>query len=150
MQSLDCWYYESNGTMTNKSSFDLDFGYGRKGEQLVDELLTGGRTVEVKRDRKWAKTNNLYIETECFFKKIEDWAPSGLGVTEAAYWAFVLEESTLIVPTDALRYAVKEFGREITCNIPPNISKGFLITVDDLMSATRLYKKAMANELATD
>ena len=108
--------------MTNKSSFDLDFGYGRKGEQLVDELLTGGRTVEVKRDRKWAKTNNLYIETECFFKKIEDWAPSGLGVTEASYWAFVLEESTLIVPTDALRYAVKEFGREITCNIPPNHS----------------------------
>jgi hypothetical protein len=34
--------------MTNKSSFDLDFGYGRKGEQLVDELLTGGRTVEVR------------------------------------------------------------------------------------------------------
>ena len=100
--------------MTSKSSFDLDFGYGRKGEQLVDELLTGGRTVEVKRDRKWAKTNNLYIETECFFKKIEDWAPSGLGVTEAAYWAFVLEESTLIVPTDALRWCVKEFGREIT------------------------------------
>jgi hypothetical protein len=136
--------------MTNKSSFDLDFGYGRKGEQLVDELLTGGHTVEVKRDRKWAKTNNLYIETECFFKKIEDWAPSGLGVTEAAYWAFVLEESTLIVPTDALRYAVKEFGREITCNIPPNLSKGFLITVDDLMSATRLYKRAKADELATN
>ena len=134
--------------MTNKSSFDLDFGYGRKGEQLVDELLTGGRTVEVKRDRKWAKTNNLYIETECFFKKIDDWAPSGLGVTEASYWAFVLEESTLIVPTDALRYAVKELGRVIQCNIPPNISKGYLITVDDLMSATRLYKKAMANELA--
>jgi hypothetical protein len=73
-----------------------------------------------------------------------------LGVTEASYWAFVLEESTLIVPTEALRYAVKEFGREITCNIPPNISKGYLITVDDLMSATRLYKKAMANGLATN
>ena len=25
--------------MANKSSFDLDFGYGRKGEQLVDELV---------------------------------------------------------------------------------------------------------------
>ena len=149
MQSLGCWFYESNGTMTNKSSFDLDFGYGRKGEQLVDELLTGGRTVEVKRDRKWAKTNNLYIETECYFKKIEAWAPSGLMVTEAAYWAFVLEESTLIVPIDALKYAVKEFGREIECNIPPNLSKGKLITVDDLMSATRLHKKAKADELAT-
>jgi hypothetical protein len=97
--------------MTNKSSFDLDFGYGRKGEQLVEELLTGGLTVEVKRDRKWAKTGNLYIETECYFKKIEGWAPSGLGVTEAAYWAFVLEGSTVIVPTDALRWGVKEFGR---------------------------------------
>jgi hypothetical protein len=150
MQSLGCWFYESNGTMTNKSSFDLDFGYGRKGEQLVDELLTGGLTVEVKRDRKWAKTGNLYIETECYFKKIEGWAPSGLGVTEAAYWAFVLEGSTVIVPTDALRWGVKEFGRPIECNIPPNISKGFLVTVDDLMSATRLYKKAMADELATN
>ena len=129
--------------MATKSSFDLDFGYGRKGEQLVDELLTGGRTVEVKRDRKWFKTNNLYIETECFFQKVGDWAASGLGVTEASYWAFVLEESTLIIPTNVLRWCVKEFGREITCNIQPNISKGYLITVDDLMSATRLYNKAM-------
>jgi hypothetical protein len=104
-------------------------------------LLTGGRTVEVKRDRKWFKTNNLYIETECFFQKVGDWGASGLGVTEAAYWAFVLQESTLIVPTDVLRYAVKEFGREISCFIPPNQSKGFLITVDDLMTATRKYKE---------
>jgi hypothetical protein len=127
--------------VATKSSFDLDFGFGRKGEQLVDELLTGGRTVEVKRDRKWFKTNNLYIETECYFQKTSAWAASGLGVTEAAYWAFVLQESTLIVPTDALRYAVKEFGREISCFIPPNQSKGFLITVDDLMTATRKYKE---------
>jgi hypothetical protein len=28
--------------MVKNSSFDLDFGYGRKGEQLVEELLTGG------------------------------------------------------------------------------------------------------------
>jgi hypothetical protein len=127
--------------MATKSSFDLDFGFGRKGEQLVDELLTGGRTVEVKRDRKWFKTNNLYIETECYFQKTSAWTASGLGVTEAAYWAFVLQESTLIVPTDVLRYAVKEFGREISCFIPPNQSKGFLITVDDLMTATRKYKE---------
>jgi hypothetical protein len=126
--------------MAKNSSFDLDFGYGRKGEQLVDELLTGGMTVEVKRDRKWFKTNNLYIETECYFLKTKEWASSGLGVTEAAYWAFVLQESTLIVPTDVLRFAVKEFGREITCQIPPNLSKGYLITVDDLMTATRKYK----------
>ena len=33
--------------MAKNSSFDLDFGYGRKGELLVEELLTGGKTVEV-------------------------------------------------------------------------------------------------------
>ena len=62
--------------MAKNSSFDLDFGYGRKGEQLVDELLTGKRTVEVKRDRKWFKTNNLYIETECYFLKTQAWESS--------------------------------------------------------------------------
>ncbi len=63
--------------MVKNSSFDLDFGYGRKGEQLVEELLTGGRTVEVKRDRKWWITNNLYIEVECWFNKSKAWEPSG-------------------------------------------------------------------------
>jgi hypothetical protein len=127
--------------VANLSSFDLDFGYGKQGEQLVEDLLTGGKTVEVKRDRKWYKTNNLYIETECYFVGRGAWAPSGLSVTEAAYWAFVIEQSTFIVPVDVLRFAVKEFGREIECEIPPNLSKGYLITVENLLSATRLCRE---------
>lgn len=126
--------------MAKNSSFDLDFGYGRKGEQLVEELLTEGKKVEVKRDRKWWRTNNLYIEVECYFKKSESWERSGLRVTTAEYWAFVLEKSVLIVPTTALNYAVDNFGREITCEIPPNLSKGYLITVEDLLTATRKLK----------
>jgi hypothetical protein len=126
--------------MTNKSSFDLDFGYGRKGEKLVEELLTGGKTVEVKRDRKWWITNNLYIEVECWFMKSKSWEPSGLMVTTAEYWAFVLERGVIMVPTDHVHYAIKEFGREITCEIPPNWSKGYLITVEDLMAAIRILK----------
>jgi len=77
--------------MVKNSSFDLDFGYGRKGEQLVEALLTEGKTVEVKRDRKWWATNNIYIEVECWFNKSKSWEPSGLMVTTAEYWAFVLE-----------------------------------------------------------
>lgn len=126
--------------MAKNSSFDLDFGYGRKGEKLVEELLTGGKTIEVKRDRKWNKTGNLYIEVECWFLKTESWEPSGLMVTEAAYWAFVLEKGVLMVPTDHVHYAIENFGREITCNIPPNKSKGFLITVDNLLEAMRQLK----------
>jgi hypothetical protein len=126
--------------MTNKSSFDIDFGYGRKGEQLVEELLTGGRTVEVKRDRKWWITNNLYIEVECWFKKSESWEASGLMVTEASHWAFVLEQAVFIIPTHILKKGVLELGREISCEIPPNKSKGYLITVEDLLTMTRKFK----------
>jgi hypothetical protein len=45
-----------------------------------------------------------------------------------------------MVPTSHVLYAIKEFGREITCDIPPNKSKGFLITVDDLLMAMRKLK----------
>jgi len=119
------------------SSFDLDFSYGKGGENLVEQLLTGGKTVEVKRDRKWWSTNNVYIEVECWYLSSQSWEPSGLSVTKADYWAFVLEKGVVMIPTDHLHYAVKNFGRQITCEIPPNRSKGFLITVEDLLTAMR-------------
>jgi hypothetical protein len=43
-------------------------------------------------------------------------------------------------------YAVQEFGREITCDIPPNKSKGYLITVDDLLMAMRKLKNEKAEQ----
>jgi hypothetical protein len=126
--------------MSNLSSFDLDFKFGQYGETLVEELLTDGKTVEVKRDRRWKDTHNVYVETECYFVKRNGWFPSGLMVTEAAYWAFVLEDAVLFIPTDALRYAVKKYGEEISCEIPPNKSKGFLLTVPQILKAVKEYK----------
>jgi hypothetical protein len=125
----------------NKSSFDLDFSYGRDGEKLVEQLLTNGKTVEVKRDRKWHQTNNIYVEIECWYLKSESWELSGLSVTKADYWAFVLEQSVVMVPTDHVWYAIKNFGREITCEIPPNRSKGYLIQVEDLLLTTKTLRK---------
>ena len=124
----------------NLSSFDLDFAFGQYGETLVEELLTNGKTVEVKRDRRWKDTHNVYVETECYFVKRNGWFPSGLEVTEAAYWAFVLEDAVVFIPTDALKYAVTKYGEEITCNIPPNKSKGFLLTVPQILKAVKEYK----------
>ena len=122
------------------SSCDLDFSYGRVGESLVDELLTGGKTVEVKRDRRWHQTNNVYIEVECWYNNSDSWEPSGLSVSQASYWAFVLESSVHIVLTEVLRSAVAKYGREITCEIPPNKSKGYLITIENLLSETKEHR----------
>ena len=126
--------------MSNLSSFDLDFGYGKGGENLVEELLTKGKTVEVKRDRKWHATGNLYVEVECWYQKSNSWEKSGLSVSEADYWAFVLEHGVLMIPKDHVYYALRHYGREITCEIPPNRSKGYLITVNDLLEAMRVLK----------
>jgi len=93
--------------MTTLSSFDLDFRYGYAGEQLVEELLTSGKTVEVKRDRRWHETGNLYIEFDCWYNSTQSWQPSGISVTKADYWAFVLEESVLMIPTINLVKAVE-------------------------------------------
>lgn len=131
----------------NKSSFDLDFSYGRDGEKLVEQLLTNGKTVEVKRDRKWHQTNNVYVEIECWYMKSQSWELSGLSVTKADYWAFVLEQTVVMIPTDHVWYAVKNFGREITCEIPPNRSKGYLIQVEDLLLTTKTLRKE-TNELS--
>ena len=123
--------------MEIKSSFDLDFSFGREGEQLVEQLLTNGKTVQVKRDRKWHVTGNIYIEVECWYVASQSWEASGLMVTKADYWAFVLEKGVVMVPTDHVHYAIQKFGRQITCEIPPNRSKGYLITVNDLLTAMK-------------
>lgn len=120
--------------MSKLSDFDLDLSVGHEGESLVNELLTGGKTVEVKTDLKWKDTGNLYIETSCWSHNKNTWYPSGLDATKADYWAFVLEGATLLVPTDTLRLALNIYGRPITCNIEPNPSKGWLIKPEQILS----------------
>lgn len=109
------------------SDWDLDLRDGEQGESRVADLLSLD-TVEVKTDRRWKDTGNLYIETECYYKNSQAWEPSGVSVSKATHWAFVLEDSVLIVPLFRLKEAIYELSRNITCNIPPNPSRGYLIT----------------------
>ena len=118
------------------SSWDLDFRDGLAGESKVADLLHLD-TVEVKTDRRWVDTSNLYIETECWYVGDESWKPSGVRVSEATHWAFVLEDSVLIIPLHRLKEAVWEIGKPVTCNIPPNPSRGYLITPGALMEHVR-------------
>ena len=123
--------------MSKLSDFDLDLSIGHEGESLVNELLTGGKTIEVKTDLKWKNTGNLYIETVCWSHNNEQWYPSGITTTKAAYWAFVLEGTILIVPIEHLKHATTLYGRPITCNIEPNPSKGYLIKPEKILEVTR-------------
>jgi hypothetical protein len=115
------------------SDFDIDFANGYAGEKLVTELLTCGYTVEVKRDMKWAKTGNLYIETLCWNQTEQAWLPSGISVSKSEYWAFVLDETVIMIPLSKLQDLVIAYGRYTECKMLPNPSKGFLISARELI-----------------
>jgi len=122
------------------SDFDLDYANGLKGENVVDEVvraLCGGSTIEVKTDLKWKETGNIYVETECFYQTSQQWEASGLSVTKATHWAFVLEDLIIIMPTEDLRQVVAVEGTPIETKIEPNPSKGFLIRPDHILRKYR-------------
>ena len=117
---------------TSKSDWDLDLRYGQDGEESVRRLLTID-TVEVKRDRRWKETGNLYIETSCYYVNDGAFKPSGVSVSKATHFAFVIEDLTILVSKSDLVNTVKEYGRNISCKIEPNVSFGYLITIDSLL-----------------
>ena len=118
------------------SNWDLDLRAGLSGESRVADLLSLD-TVEVKTDRRWIETGNVYIETSCYYVKSNSWELSGLSVSKATHWAFVLEDTVVIVPTYRLKEAIARIGKTITCNIPPNPSRGYLINVSSLIELVR-------------
>ena len=120
--------------MGNKSDWDLDLRFGQEGEVAANALLTAPiETVEVKRDRRWKDTGNLYIETECWSDVPAGWYPSGITVSKATHWSFVLEDMLLTMPTKKIKLAVKTYGMPKEMNRPEYSTRGYLITVDNLL-----------------
>jgi hypothetical protein len=118
--------------MTSLSDFDLDFRFGQQGENSVANLLSI-ETVEVKTDRRWKETGNVYIETYFYSLASQDWIPSGINITKATHWAFKLEDAVLLVETPKLIEAIKEYGVPISTPIEPNPSKGFLMKPENIL-----------------
>jgi hypothetical protein len=119
--------------MGNKSDWDLDLRFGQEGEVAANALLTAPiETVEVKRDRRWKDTGNLYIETECWSDVPACWYPSGITVSKATHWSFVLEDMLLTMPTTKIKLAMTIYGLPKEMNRPEYSTRGYLITVDNL------------------
>ena len=119
-------------TEASRSDFDLDLRYGLEGENTVKALLSI-ETVEVKRDRRWKDTGNIYIETTCFSNTTSSMVRSGILTSKATHWAFVLEDLTILVTRADLVETIERHGSVIICNIEPNPSTGYLITVAALL-----------------
>jgi len=121
----------------SRSDWDLDLRFGQEGEVTVNSLLKAPiETVEVKRDRRWKDTGNLYIETECWSDALSCWYASGIATSKASHWSFILEDAVLIIPTDSVRKAITDYGIKREMNRPEYSTKGFTITVAELLKVT--------------
>jgi hypothetical protein len=58
-----------------------------------------------------------------------------------------LESSVLIIPIDILKEVVWHSTRPITCNIPPNPSRGYLVTPAQLLEQVKQLHIRMEQEL---
>jgi len=117
------------------SDWDLDLRDGEVGESVIADLLSID-TVEVKTDRRWKETGNLYIEESCFQQSTQSWIASGIIASKATHWAFLLEDSALIVPKSKVIRNMRKFGKATGTNIQPNPSRGYLITPQQLIDDT--------------
>lgn len=128
------------------SNWDIDLRDGLAGESKVADLLSLD-TLEVKTDRRWHETGNIYIETEYWSRESNAWVESGIRTTKATHWAYVLEDNVIIVPTHTLKQMIWENGKPINCNIPPNPSRGYLITPGALLEyARKAYNYEVAEQ----
>jgi len=84
-------------------SFDLDLRYGKVAEELVRQLLFAPERYEVKRQDRAPEYGTLYIETEHDKGARGTFTPSGLSITDADYWVFVIQSHIIFTPTSWLR-----------------------------------------------
>ena len=111
--------------------WDIDLRFGLEGENEIRELLKL-KGLEVKKDRIWHRTGNLFVEVMCWSQTLQDWENSGLNVTEASHWVFNLDGIAIFVEVDLLKQTVTKCGIRTLCKIEGNPSRGYLITMNDI------------------
>lgn len=114
--------------MEYNSDFRYDLKVGQVAEKALAEIFEGAK-VEVKRDLRARSTGNLFVEYESRGK------PSGIAISEADYWCFVVEETYIILPTALLKAVVEplkgtDAERQGGDN---NTSIGVLLCLSDLI-----------------
>ena len=96
------------------------------------------KEIEVKTDRKWKETGNIAVEFMSRGKK------SGISITEAKYWAFILDndskvEGIIILPIDSLKQLSREYYSQgkITKGGDYNTSDMVLIPLSEIWKSQK-------------
>lgn len=89
-------------------SFDSSYQLGLEAERVVDAFFEGPiANIEIKRDMRWLDTGNIFIETHCYYLTSGKYEESGLLITKADNWVFVMGQAKLVIPTHVLLTLIK-------------------------------------------
>lgn len=125
------------------SHFDIDMARGAQGELLVLDickmLAAGNGNIEVKRDAWFVHSQRFYVERECQGRD-GVWRKSGIDVTKAKLWAFVMgaHPGIAIFETAWLRRAMElaakdERNRKAECAYGKNPTRGIYVYISHLI-----------------
>lgn len=114
-------------------NWDLDYAAGRQAELWVSDIRKALEedSIEVKLDRRFCDTGNIYVEFECKGK------PSGIAKTKSKVWVQVLvqDELAIVISTERLkelaRKFYKDFRRSETDGSHP--TRGVAIPVEEII-----------------
>jgi hypothetical protein len=118
-------------------AFDIDRAYGEAGEGTLREILklSGGGHFEVKRKRR--HDDMFYVELEQSPGATGTYKPSGLNLTEAIFWAYVIGSTGVVVliPTARLAAACRTIGHRAEETDGDNPTRGRLLSFVDILAA---------------
>lgn len=117
--------------MKAEPRFDYDLGLGHEGEQYCQEVW---HTSKHETKRKSYLDDSFYVELEQNARHRGSWTPSGLAITEAAFFEFVIGTTGIVVcfPTLLLRQAVMRGIGGPRAVAGDNPTRGRLLGLKDL------------------
>lgn len=136
----------STAVTNNDAKFDIQLGNARKAEDRLAYRLQRS-TIELKTESYlWPRTGNLFIEASAI--KRTGVEPTGIGVTEADFWAHELVTENgetiayIVIPTYLLREMVSKFGRRVDNAGDGKRQSGWLLSLDAISRAFRHYGRS--------
>lgn len=125
------------------NQFEASLQDGEAGQQIVADILgLAGADIEVKTDHKALLTGNVFIETKQAPRNSTEWKLSGINVTTAEYWAFLLDNDVVILAPSHHVHELIDGHPEVKQLLDAsNPAVGVKLPLTNLLGVQKIFKR---------